>query len=195
MNNRLLGTIAMICAPALLVELLLPAPLSGSPVTMGIASSIFMAGWICSNIGMRRMRATGNSLWGKLVLNIQLVGLVLACLFGIFEATQIVDPNSIAFLVTDLCWPGSMLFMLVVGIATLVAGRLRGWRRFVPLLWGLALPLGILFSVLGVIGLESKLGAAFFFGQLAVYGILLGYIVRESEPAPTAEYAVANVVG
>ena len=58
MNNRLLGTIAMLCAPALLIEGLLLGGQENALIT-GIASMIFMAGWICSNIGMWRMRATG----------------------------------------------------------------------------------------------------------------------------------------
>jgi putative copper export protein len=47
---------------------------------------VFMAGWICSNIGIQRMRATGTGTWGRTVLLIQLVGLVLAFVFGFIEA-------------------------------------------------------------------------------------------------------------
>jgi hypothetical protein len=54
MNNRTLGTIAMICAPALLVEALLLRGGENAVIT-GIATMVFMAGWICSNTAMRRM--------------------------------------------------------------------------------------------------------------------------------------------
>ena len=64
MSNRVLGTIAMICAPALLIEALILRGQENSVVT-GIASMVFMAGWICSNMGMRRMRATGTGTWGR----------------------------------------------------------------------------------------------------------------------------------
>ena len=67
MNNRLLGTIAIICAPALLIEELLLRGQENAPIT-GIASMLFMAGWICSNIGMWRMRATGTGKWRRAVL-------------------------------------------------------------------------------------------------------------------------------
>jgi hypothetical protein len=47
----MLGIIAMSCAPALLVEGLLLCGQENASIT-GIASMVFMAGWICSNIGM-----------------------------------------------------------------------------------------------------------------------------------------------
>ena len=55
MNDRILGTIAMVCAPALLVEGLLRQGQENALIT-GIASMVFMAGWICSNVGMQHMR-------------------------------------------------------------------------------------------------------------------------------------------
>ncbi len=64
MNNRILGTIAMICAPALLVEGLLLRGEENALIT-GIASMVFMAGWIRSNMGMQRMRAAGTGKWGR----------------------------------------------------------------------------------------------------------------------------------
>jgi hypothetical protein len=63
-----------------------PARRGENALITGIASMVFMAGWICSNIGMQRMRATGTGTWGRTVLLIQLVGLVLAFVFGFIEA-------------------------------------------------------------------------------------------------------------
>jgi hypothetical protein len=182
MNNRTLGTIAMICAPALLVEALLTGG-EEKPIVIGLASMVFMAGWICSNSVMRRMRAAGTGRWGRAVLLVQLVGLVLACLFGLFEATGLIGDKNAVFVATDLAWPLSMLWMLVVGITVVVAKRMSGWRRFVPLLCGFWLPLGI--------PLEAVLGeqtGSIMFGVSAVFWALLGYAVRGSSertvPAP-----------
>ena len=75
MNNRTLGTIAIICAPALFVEGLLLRGGENAVIT-GIASMVFMAGWICSNTAMRRMQAAGTGRWGQAVLLVQLFGLV-----------------------------------------------------------------------------------------------------------------------
>src|SRR5918994_343993 len=130
-DNRVLGAIAMICAPAMLGFLLGG---EDNALITGIASMVFMAGWICSNVGMQRMRATGTGTWGRAVLLIQLVGLVLAFIFGFFEAMALLDENNIIFVVTDLAWPLSMLWMLVVGVTVIVAKRLSGWQRFVPVL-------------------------------------------------------------
>ena len=172
MNNQALGTIAMICAPALLIEGLLVRGGDNAVIT-GIASMVFMVGWICSNIGMQRMRATGIGGWGHAVLIIQLVGLVLAFLFGFFEATGLLGRDDLAFNVMDAAWPLSMAWMLVVGITAAVAGRMPGWRRFAPLLCGLWLPLGIpLQTVLG----EGT--GSIMFGVSAVLWLLLGYTVR-----------------
>jgi hypothetical protein len=183
-DNRVLGTIAMICAPAMLGFLLGGGE---NALITGIASMVFMAGWICSNIGMQRMRATGTGAWGRAVLVIQLVGLVLAFVFGFIEATALLDENSIVFVVTDLAWPLSMLWMLVVGITVIVAKRLSGWQRFVPVLCPFWLPLAALGSAIGdevgVVGLVYS----------AVLWFLLGYVVLRSDSrqaAPTPESAI-----
>jgi hypothetical protein len=176
MNNWLLGTIAIICAPALLIEELLLRGQENAPIT-GIASMLFMAGWICSNIGMWRMRTTGTGKWGRAVLLVQLVGLVLAFMFGLFEATGLLDRESIVFNVTDAAWPLSMLWMIVVGVTVIVANRLSGWQRFVPLLCPLWLPIAITLSI----ALGDTVGGIVGFGYAAVLWALLGYVVVRSD--------------
>src|SRR5919112_2956777 len=86
MNDRTLGNIAMICAPALLVEALITGG-EERPVVIGLASMVFMAGWICSNTVMRRRRAAGTGPWGRALLLVQLATLTLAFLFRLVEAT------------------------------------------------------------------------------------------------------------
>lgn len=187
MNNRMLGIIAMICAPALLIEGLLLRGQENAVIT-GVASMVFMAGWICSNIGMRRMWATGTGKWGRAVLLVQLVGLVLAFMFGFFEATGLLGRESIIFNVTDVAWPLSMLWMIVVGITVIAAKRLSGWQRFVPLLC----PLWLLSAAVGLV-LGETVALIAGFGYAAVFWALLGYVVLLSEsrqPAPTPESAV-----
>jgi hypothetical protein len=194
MNVRTLGTIAMICAPALFVEGLIN-PIEPHPLTAGIASFVFMFGWICTNLAMQQMQATGTGLWGKIVLQIQLVGLVLAMLFGFFEATQLLAEDNLLFVITDMCWPLSMLFMIVVGIMTIRANRWAGWQRFVPLICALWLPVAMGIGM----GAESNpaLGVAstlIGFGWTAVAWFVLALIVRshatlvtpESKPVATA---------
>ncbi len=186
MNDRILGTIAMICAPALLVEALLRQGEENAVVT-GITSMVFMAGWICSNTVMRRMQAAGTGKWGRAVLLVQLVGLVLALIWGFFEATGLLGRDSIVYNVTDATWPLSMVWMLLpVGITVIVAKRLSGWRRFVPFACGLWIPLGLAAMAVGIHS------AVFGFGLTAVFWLLLGYIVRGGgqRVASTSEPAV-----
>ena len=186
MNSRALGTIAMICAPALLVEALITRG-EEKPLVIGLASMVFMAGWICSNTVMRRTQAAGTGRWGRAVLLIQLVGLVLAFLFGFFEATGLIGDDNVVFVATDLAWPLGMLWMLVVGITVVVAKRMSGWRRFVPLLCGTWLPLGI--PLQAVLGEQT---GSIMFGVSAVFWVLLGYAVRgaSERTAPAPEPAV-----
>ena len=183
MNNRLLGTIAMICAPALLIEGLLVQGRDNDVIT-GVAGMVFMAGWICSNEGMRRMRAAGTGKWGRAVLLIQLIGLALAFVFGFIEATGLLGRESLVFNITDAAWPLSMLWMIVVGITVIAAKRLSGWPRFVPLLCPFWLPIAIAGDVAfgatgGLIGV----------GYAAVLWAMLGYVVVRSDsrqPAPAS---------
>ena len=99
MNNRTLGTIAMICAPALLIEEHLLrgalAAWSGKRRHHGHRERDLHGRMDLSNTGMRRMEATGTGTWDHAALLIQLVGLVLAFKFGFFEATRLLGRESI----------------------------------------------------------------------------------------------------
>jgi hypothetical protein len=179
MNNRTLGTIAMICAPAMLVEALIPNG-NDIPFVVGTASMAFMAGSFCSQIGLWRAAATGHNWWGRTVLAIQLVLVALAFAFGFIEATGLLGEENIVFIATDIAWPLSMLWMLAVGISAAVVGRLPGWQRFVPLLCGLAFPLSIILGIVAGLDMQSDVMGLVFFGMLAVFWGLLGFVVRQS---------------
>jgi hypothetical protein len=148
MNLRTLGTIAMICSPALLIEAIWTYGVGPeNNVVIGIASFVFMVGWLCSNLGMQQMQAIGTGQAAKIVLRIQFVGIFLATFFGIFEATGIVSEDNILFIVADMCWPLSMIFMIVVGIMAIRAKRWAGWQRFVPLFCSLWLVVALLLGL------------------------------------------------
>ncbi len=188
MNNRTLGTLAMVCAPALLVESLVTA---GQELPLvGIASMIFMLGSFCSHIGLWRVAATGKGWWGRTVLGIELALIVLAFLFGLFEATGALGERSIIWNVANVAWPLSMVFMLVVGITAAVVGRLPVPHRFVPLLCGLAFPVSILFGVATGAGMDDQSMALIFFSMTTVFWALLGLSVRQSEPASGSDAAL-----
>lgn len=188
MSNKFLGAIAMVCAPALLVEAIITGG-ENNPVVIGTASMVFMLGWICSNTAMRRMHAAGTGIWGRAVLAIQLVGIILAFFFGFFEATGILGRESIIFNAADMAWPLSMVWMfLPVGITVIVAKRLPGWRRFVPMLCGSWLLLGIV----AMFVLGQGAAGIFGFGLTAVFWMLLGYVVFTSEESVVKKVAPAT---
>lgn len=87
----------------------------------------------------------------------------------------------------DAAWPLSMVWMLLpVGITVIAAKRLTGWRRFVPILCPLWLPIAL--------AGEAALGdAGGFVGLIysAVLWLLLGYVVcgESKQIAPEPAYA------
>lgn len=191
MNNRTLGTIAMICAPAMLIEALIPGG-NEIPLVVGTASMVFMLGSFCSHIGLWRAAATGTAWWGRGILGFQILLVSLAFLFGLFEATGLVGEENILFTITDIAWPLSMVFMLAVGGATIAAKRLPGWRRFAPLFCGLSFPATILLTLATGMDMQSQVAGVIFFGMLAIFWMLLGFVVRQTEAAPEAVAAPAR---
>jgi hypothetical protein len=174
LNPRLLGTIGMVCAPMLFVSGFLYA-LGDGPAAL-IASALgmlYLIGWAASAAGMRQLRVAGR-LSGA-VFAVQLVGLSLALVFNVLEMAR-ANPDTLLFRVTDLAWPASHLFMLVVGALVLAARVWRGWRGWTPLLCGLALP--VFFGARPLLGGEV---GGFIFGVLTAAAFaLLGYAVRTS---------------
>jgi hypothetical protein len=180
MNNRILGTIAMICAPAMFVEGLL-SPAEPNPVTIGIASIIFMFGWLCTNVAMQQMQAIGTGLAAKIVLRVQMVGIILAMSFGFFEATALLPEDNLIFIITDLSWPLSMLFLIVVGIMAIRANRWAGWQRFVPLFCALWLPVAIFIGSGAASNPALEVASMLVgFGWTAVAWFVLALVVRSN---------------
>ena len=192
MNTRTLGTIAMILSPALLIEALTFTNGENHLVT-GICSFFFMLGWLCSNLAMQQMQAIGTGLAAKIVLWIQFVGIFLAMFFGIFEATQIVSEESLLFTIADLCWPLSMVFMIVVGIMAIRAKRWAGWQRFIPLICALWLPASILVMMpFGENAAVENVAAVFGFGWTAIAWFTLARIIRSNATLVTDKTTTAG---
>lgn len=178
-SNQLLGTIGIIGGPMLLAEALFFGLAFGASGLahrlLGVLELIYVGGWMCSAIAMRRARVTGNDRLGKATFVVQMTGLMLAALFsaqGIVQSKP--DADSLLFKVTDAAWPLSHMFMLVVSIMVWRAGVWRGWRRIAPLLCGLALPVFFAANALGA----KEIGLILFPALTAVGFMSLGYAVR-----------------
>ncbi len=178
LTPRLLGTIGMIGAPMLFLSGLL-YNLGDSPAALmaSVLGMLYLVGWGASAAGMRRLRVTGAGALGKTIFVVQLIGLSLALIFNALEIAR-ANPDTVFFRVTDLAWPVSHVFMLVVGAIVLATRVWRGWRSATPILCGLALP--IFFAARPLLGGEV---GGFIFGFLTmVTFMLLGYAVRTSDP-------------
>lgn len=164
----------MACAPMLFLSGFLYSPGGGAAALVASAlGMLYLVGWAASAAGMRRLRVAGR-LSGAVFI-VQLIGLALAFAFNVLEVTG-ANPDALLFRVTDLAWPVSHVFMLVAGALVLAARVWKDWRKWTPLLCGLALPL--FFGARPILGGEV---AGFIFGALtAVAFALLGYAVRAS---------------
>lgn len=171
----LLGTIGMVCAPMLFLAGFLYTLGDGAAASLAsVLGLLYLIGWAASAAGMRQLRVAGR-LSGA-VFAVQLVGLFLAFVFNVLEMTG-ARPDTLLSRVTDMAWPVSHLFMLVVGALVLIGRVWEGWRKWTPLWCGLALP--VFFAARPLLGGEV---AGFTFGVLTMVAFaLLGYAVRTSE--------------
>jgi hypothetical protein len=175
LSPRLLGTIGMVCAPMLFLAGFLYALGNGTAALLAsVLGMLYLVGWAASAGGMRQLRVAGR-LSGA-VFAVQLTGLFLALVFNALEMMS-ANPDTLLSRVTDMAWPVSHLFMLVVGALVLIGRVWKGWRKWTPLWCGLALP--IFFAARPLLGGEIS---GFLFGVMtAVTFTLLGYAVRTSE--------------
>ena len=141
--HRLLGVIGMLTSPFLFLSFAVNGFSHGDSNRLGAALGfVFTIGWFCNVFGLHALGAAGQRFPARLLLWVELVGVVLAAAFQIFEY---VDPSntSIFFMITDIAWPLSMVLLLIGGIVIAVARRFEGWLRFTPLIAGLWLPLAM----------------------------------------------------
>jgi hypothetical protein len=176
--NRCLGMLCLIGAPMLLVQFILNP--GGVSNTAGIAflGVLYMGGWLAGAVGMRRLRVTGNGNGSKIIFIIQALGLFLATMFSVLETSGYNHENGgLIFVMTDLAYPFSHLFMIVVGSFTLRAGVWNGFSKFAPLLVGVALPLTL--ALASLVGMQI---GTLFFGGLTTIGLsIIGYtIIKQS---------------
>lgn len=183
MNNKTLGTLALIGAPAMAADTLAEAtyPSLFDSWFTGMWGLVYITAWMCSIIAMKRSGALGNSRLGKAMPYVLMTTLSLANvanLIWLFAAKA--KPSF--FMAIDLFWPISHILMLVVGVLAIRAKKLTGWRRYVPLIMGLWLPFA-----LGSLALIGRTQTGFFIGGLynAIVVVLLALAVR-SLPEPDA---------
>lgn len=162
MKPRLLGLYALIGAPFLFIDFLSMSYGVNRSVLDGLYSFLYISGWLCSIIGLWQIKATGENRWGRIVLIIQLIFLVLADISNIMLLLQ-VNLSGTLYFVLDFFWPVSNVWMLATGITIITAKKLQGWHRFIPLIVGCWFPFCMLISLaLGKMSLTTMyLGGAY----------------------------------
>lgn len=182
MSNKLLGTLALIGAPWLFIGTYLEQQmpqLSDSWFT-GVWGILFISGWFCSVIGLKKLNATGRSSFGKVLLIVLLITLTIANISNVIQI--IVEKNKPSyFMAFDIFWPLSNIIMLIVGVVVIASKLLPGWKRYVPLLTGLWFPLAMLSSFIDI-GFVS-----FFFGGIysAIVWTLLAIVIITTKEEKT----------
>lgn len=182
-SNRALGLLGMIGAPMLLIFFMFGNTDGSATKTlkdqiMSLAGVFYIGGWMMSAVGMRRLRATGSGLGGKIVFIIQITLLSFALLFSVMEVLGYNYENGgLIFSIADAAYPLSHLLMIVVGIFVLRAKVWNGSARFAPLVVGLGLP--VFFALSLTVG--AQIGG-FGFSILTAIGLgIIGYtIYRQS---------------
>ena len=147
MTHKQLGFIGLLYGPSLGVGMYLEFihhPLASTWFGK-IWGLLYISGWLASIEGLRRLNATGSTRFGRIMLRVVMITLVLANVYNVWE---LIDPTSTSplYFLVDMCWPLSNVLMAGVGVAVLRANRLQGWRRWIPLTMSLWLPLSLLLS-------------------------------------------------
>ena len=171
-DNRIFGLLGIIGAPMLLLQFLLGtrgmnAEGGERNALIALLGALYIGGWICGAIGMFRARAYGKSKSSKIVFVLQMILLSFALTFSVLETFGVTYENGgVLFAVFDAGYPLSHLFMIVVGLFTIRAGKWRGFSKYAPLLVGIALPL-----TMGLMPLLGEKAGVVLFGALTAIGL------------------------
>ena len=139
--DRLLGAVAMLAAPA---SLALVTPPAKTDLRANLLMSVYLIGWACSAVAMRRHRVTGRGRGATALFAVQMAALALAFCQQPQDQLQLRPLGDVFYFASDMAWPFSHVLMLGVFAAVKRAGVWGGWRRWTPLACGLALPLTLL---------------------------------------------------
>jgi hypothetical protein len=133
-------------------------------------------------IGLARSGAAGDGWLGKIGLGL---AFVMGTLFIPAELTIQVN-YALGATLDGICAMGLGLGMILVGISVLQAGRWQGWRRYIPLLFGLY-PFLLIMPFVFLTGAPNFVAI----GGWGLFSLLLGVALR-AEDAVVARQQTAQ---
>ena len=172
MSNKFLGILALMGSPWLFIGTYMESRnphLSDSWFT-GVWGILFISGWICAAIVLKRIKVAGRGAFGRTILLLLLISLCVANVSNVIQIFIERDKPSY-FILFDLFWPLSNVIMLIAGITVIAVKGLPGWERYIPLAAGLWFPFAMLSSFTGINILSFFFGgvnSALAWGLLAI---------------------------
>jgi hypothetical protein len=148
-GHRLMGGLAMAGAVCYIIGgfiLLATGSLDGdnSNFLANTLGLVWVLGSICGLVGIGMLGAAGRGVFGRVALAVAMLAYALAALDALLFLAGVYSlEGSPLFAISRL---GTLVGMLLVGIAALVDRRWSGWRKFSPFALLLALPLAIAVS-------------------------------------------------
>ena len=190
MNTRLLGTICILGALAVLADGFRPTGMGATEAQFGdrftaLAYAIFGLGGICGIAGLIQLNALGPKTTARAMGFLPMIGFAAFVLGdGLRAAGLLTADTPVLGVFAAIGWIAMLAGMLVVGILTIAAKSWHGWRRFVPLLTIVMLPVG--FGIAALSG-SGTIGGVLFFASW----VLLGGVVATAESTPALRQAPA----
>ncbi len=174
-RHRLLGGLAMggaLCYGVLAFILVTQG--FTYPPAVELLAVLWALGCICGLLGMAALGATGNNFLGRIALGIAILFYAIAAVDALLIVLNVYTGlESPFFAISRL---GTLVAMLLVGIATLLARRWSGWRKFAPF----AVPLVMPIAVLGGVATGIQLPIPIF---VALAWLIIGYAVWSTPEA------------
>lgn len=174
-QHRLLGGLAMggaLCY-GVLAFILVTQGFEYPPI-VELLTVLWALGCICGLLGMAALGATGNNFLGRIALGIAILFYAIAAVDALLIALNVYPGiESPFFAISRL---GTLVAMLLVGIATLLARRWTGWRKFAPFSVPLAMPIAVLGGVVTGIQLPIPI-------FIALAWLIIGYALWSTPEA------------